>query len=72
MELPAQAVEYDRCTCDDIHGCPRCFRKARKMIGTTVRDSLGREWKVIGTGEKDGFPIICGDAYWALLSDVEA
>ncbi len=60
------------CTCTDVRGCPQCFARADAMVGTTVRDDQGREWKVIEVDEKDGFPTVGGEDRWAYLRDVEA
>lgn len=40
-------------------------------VGDIVRDDLGRVWRVREWGEKDGWPTIAGDSYWARLDDVE-
>jgi hypothetical protein len=59
------------CTCDPVRGCPRCFDRAERLIGVTVRDDQGREWEVTEVDEKDGFPTLAGEDRWAYLSDAE-
>jgi hypothetical protein len=52
------------CTCSDVRGCPQCFQRADELVGATVHDSYGRQWRVTDVGEKDGFPTIGGERYW--------
>lgn len=52
-------------------GDSRRLQEAEDMIGAVVRDSCGREWRVVSVGVKDGFPTICGEAYWDRPDDVE-
>ena len=54
-----------------MRGCPQCFHRADVLVGATIRDSEGREWKVEDVCEKDGFPTICGERYWDRPDEVE-
>ena len=60
------------CTCSDVRGCPQCFDRADALVGATVRDGEGREWKVTDVDEKDGFPTVGDEVRWAYVRDVEA
>jgi hypothetical protein len=71
VEAEALGAEMAACTCDERRGCPQCFRRAEEMIGKTVRDPLGREWRVTEVGEKDHFPTISNDVFWDLPDQVE-
>jgi len=59
------------CTCDAMRGCPRCFARAERLVGALVRDDYGREWGVTEADQKDGFPTVGGERFWARLEDVE-
>lgn len=67
----ANAEQAMPCTCSDVRGCPQCFDRAEGLIGALVRDERGREWEVVETDEKDGFPTVCGERFWARVDDVE-
>ena len=66
----ADAERAAQCTCSEVRGCPQCFERAEGLLGTTVRDSEGRQWTVVEIGEKDCFPTIRGDRYWDRLEAV--
>jgi hypothetical protein len=70
-DAEAFAAERGACTCDEVRGCPECFRRAHDLVSALIRDSHGRCWTVREVGEKDGFPTICGDRYWDRPEDVE-
>lgn len=70
-ETEAHAEQHAACTCDAVRGCPQCFARAERLIGTLVRDDYGREWQVTEADEKDGFPTVCGERFWARPEDVE-
>lgn len=71
VEAEAYGDERAACTCDDRRGCPQCFRRAEEMMGKTVRDLFGREWRVTRVGERDNFPTIGGEVLWDLPDQVE-
>jgi hypothetical protein len=70
-DAEAHAEHGASCACSDLRGCPRCFDRAERLIGAIVRDSQGREWEVTEVDEKDGFPTVCGERFWARLDDVQ-
>jgi hypothetical protein len=63
-DAEAYADERRECTCDEVRGCPQCFRRAEELIDALVCDSQGRTWTVEDVGKKGGFPTIRGDRYW--------
>jgi hypothetical protein len=63
-DAEAYAAERCTCTCDEVRGCPQCFRRAEELIDALILDSQGRPWTVEEVGEKDGFPTIQGSHYW--------
>jgi hypothetical protein len=70
-DAEAHAEHGASCACSDLRGCPRCFDRAERLIGAIVRDSQAREWEVTEVDEKDGFPTVCGERFWARIGDVE-
>lgn len=70
-DAEALAEERAACTCDELRGCPQCFERAERMAGALIRDSYGRQWRVLGVGEKDGFPTISGEQFWDRPEEVE-
>ena len=70
-EIGLTVYEEAPCTCSPSRGCPQCFSRADAMVGATVRDGDGHEWKATDVDEKDGFPTLCGEDRWAYLADVE-
>lgn len=70
-EIGLTVYEDAPCTCSPSRGCPQCFSRADAMVGKTVRDGDGHEWKVTDVDEKDGFPTVCDEDRWAYLADVE-
>ena len=70
-EIGLTVLDQPPCACDAMRGCPPCFQRAEGLVGATVRDSYGREWRVTDVGEKNGFPTICGERYWDRPDEVE-
>jgi len=69
-DAEADAAERCACTCDEARGCPQCFQRADDLIGALIRDSHGREWVVEDVGEKDSYPTIGGERFWARPDEV--
>ncbi|HVV88937.1 MAG TPA: hypothetical protein VHB53_00450 [Solirubrobacterales bacterium] len=69
-EAERLADERAACTCDEKRGCPQCFRRAEELVGQLVRDAFGREWRVVGAGERDRFPTIYGEVFWDVPDQV--
>jgi hypothetical protein len=53
------------CTCDDSSACAACYDAAALYIGAVIEDRHGRIWIVRETDQKDDWPTLDGDQFWA-------